>query len=380
MIINSFDFRNFFINFALLPSNLSFSNYFSTMKFVLVGFVLLFTICTQALSQKDSAPKSDKEIESIRIVIDAGHGGIDPGTEGSKDNLKDEKDITLDIALKVGRFINDNYENIQVVYTRKRDITVSLEQRVAIANETKADYFVSIHCNSSKKKEVYGSQMHVHDFTYRKSTKLAQLLDEEFTTRAKRNSKGLFNSKDRRFNLYVLQYTNMPGVLIETGFLSHKQEEIFLNSDNGQEIIASAVYRGIKNFLTASGYKLVEKEKPKTEDKKMTTKKENENKSTILVSYKEKNLPPTKAKNPKNEKVVYKVQISASPKKISMNHADFKKLDMKIEESKNEEKKGVLTYKYTVGKVYTIEDAFILMEYVQKKGFKDAFIIKEDRE
>jgi N-acetylmuramoyl-L-alanine amidase len=326
---------------------------------------------------KNANQKASNETEVVKVVIDAGHGGIDPGTEGSSSKFKNEKDITLDIALKVGQLVNENYENIKVIYTRKRDITVSLEQRVAIANEAKADYFVSIHCNSSHKKDVSGTQMHVHDFTYRKSTKLAQILDEEFTTRAKRNSKGLFNAKDRRFNLYVLQYTTMPGVLIETGFLSHKEEEEFLNSESGQEIVASAIYRGIRNFLTQSGYKLIAKEKE--EDKKAVAKQDSKNaNSAVLANYKEEKTPP-RAKAPKDEKVVYKVQISASPKPISTNHTDFKKLDMKIDEIKNEEKKGSFFYKYTVGNVYTIEDALTLMEYVRKRGFKDAFIIKMNR-
>ncbi|TAH17399.1 MAG: N-acetylmuramoyl-L-alanine amidase [Cytophagales bacterium] len=339
----------------------------------LVGFVV-FLLFTEVAAQKKVAVKE----ESIKVVIDPGHGGIDPGTERRTPNFKDEKDLVLAIALKVEELINESYSNIKVIQTRNKDVTVSLEQRVAIANEAKGDYFVSIHCNSSEKKHISGTQMHVHDFTYRKSTKLAQILDEEFTTRAKRNSKGLFNSKDRRFNLYVLQYTNMPGVLIETGFLTHKQEEEFLNSDNGQEIIAAAIFRGIRNFLTQSGHKLTAKEK--TEDKILAKKdpKNRESKNnTSLASYKD-NTPP-KLKNATDGKVVYKVQISASPKKISLNHAEFKKLDMKIEEAKATEKNGDTTYKYTVGNVYTIEDALELMEYIRKNGFKDAFITKFGR-
>ncbi len=358
---------------------------FESMRFLMI--VCLICAFSGVKAQKNTHSKVDtsknthqttsNETAIIKVVIDAGHGGIDPGTEGSSPKFKNEKDITLDIALKVGQLVNENYENIKVIYTRKRDLTVSLEQRVAIANEAKADYFVSIHCNSSHKKDVSGTQMHVHDFTYRKSTKLAQILDEEFTTRAKRNSKGLFNAKDRRFNLYVLQYTTMPGVLIETGFLSHKEEEEFLNSESGQEIVASAIYRGIRNFLVQSGYKLIAKEKE--EDKKVLAKQDDKNtNNAILVNYKEEKIP-TSAKAPKDEKVVYKVQISASPKPIPANHSDFKKLDMKIDEIKNEEKKGSFFYKYTVGNVYTIEDALTLMEYVRKRGFKDAFIIKLNR-
>lgn len=354
-------------------------------RYLLVCGVLLFLSFTKAEAQKNENPnEGDREV--IKVVIDAGHGGIDPGTEGSKPELKDEKDIALDIALKVETLLKETYDNIKVIQTRKRDITVSLEQRVAIANDTKGDYFVSIHCNSSKKKEIYGTQMHVHDFTYRKSTKLAQILDEEFTTRGKRNSKGLFNSKDRRFNLYVLRYTNMPGVLIETGFLSHKQEEEFLNSENGQEIVASAIFRGIRNFLTASGHTLNEKIVAKKEsEKKIADKKVGKNakdnkneKSSSLVKY--ENQTPPKLKSPNiNEKVVYKIQIYASPKKISLSKEEFKKLDMKITENKTADKNGETTYKYTVGNVYTIEDGLELMEYVRKKGFKDAFIAKFGR-
>jgi N-acetylmuramoyl-L-alanine amidase len=352
-------------------------------KFGLFITCLLSVCVTTLQAQKKVNQKIDNEIETVKVVIDPGHGGIDPGTEGSKDELKDEKDITLDIALKVGALVNENYDNVKIIYTRKRDITVSLEQRVGIANDSKGDYFVSIHCNSSKKKHIYGTQMHVQDFTYRKSTKLAQILDEEFTTRAKRNSKGLFNSKDRRFNLYVLQNTTMPGVLIETGFLSHQQEELFLNSENGQDIVAAAIFRGIRNFLSQSGHKLSikEKEEGKKESEKKETAKKNEKdiKNLQLTSYNEKIPPKMKSPTLTNEKVVYKIQIFASPKKINITQGEFKKLDMKINEIKTEDKKGDITYKYTVGNVYTIEDALELMEYVQKKGFKDAFIAKFGR-
>ncbi len=345
---------------------------------------LLICVCIVPLqAQKKVSQKVDNEAETIKVVIDPGHGGKDPGTEASSDKLKNEKDIALDIALKVGELINEKYDNVELIYTRKTDVTVSLEQRVVIANEAQGDYFISIHCNASYKKHIFGTQMHVQDFTYRKSTKLAQILDEEFTTRAKRNSKGLFNSKDRRFNLYVLQNTNMPGVLIETGFLSHKQEELFLNSENGQDIVAAAIFRGIRDFLSQSGHKLSIKEKE--EDKKEIAKKNEKGKNgkntkdAELVSYNSKNPPKMKNPTTTNEKVVYKIQIFASPKKIALNQGEFKKLDMKINEIKTEDKKGDLTYKYTVGNVYTIEDALELMEYVQKKGFKDAFISKFSR-
>ncbi len=349
------------------------------MKVLAVLSLLVFVAFTEVVAQKKEAQKDNDKEEIIKVVIDPGHGGIDPGTEHRTANLKDEKDLVLAISLKVEALINENFNNIKVIQTRNKDVTVSLEQRVAIANAAKGDYFVSIHCNSSEKKHIYGTQMHVHDFTYRKSTKLAQVLDEEFTTRAKRNSKGLFNSKDRRFNLYVLQYTNMPGVLIETGFLSHKAEEEFLNSENGQEIVAAAIFRGIRNFLIQSGHKLSVREKG--EDKNILGKKnekyqKSENNAS-LASYKDKT--PPKLKSPPNEKVVYKVQISASPKKIALTHAEFKKLDMKINEIQVPEKKGEVSYKYTVGNAYTIEDALELMEYVRKNGFKDAFITKFER-
>jgi N-acetylmuramoyl-L-alanine amidase len=362
------------------------------MKYILVLCVSLLIVNMPLKAQKkETAAEVEKEV--IKVVIDAGHGGLDPGTEGSKADLKDEKDITLDIALKVEALLKEKYENIKVVQTRKRDITVSLEQRVAIANDTKGDYFVSIHCNSSTKKEIYGTQMHVHDFTYRKSTKLAQILDEEFTSRAKRNSKGLFNSKDRRFNLYVLRYTNMPGVLIETGFLSHRQEEEFLNSENGQEIVASAIFRGIRNFLTDSGHTLSEKETPKKEEEKKIasgkksgkdSKETKGEKNASLVSYQKQRqtageMPPRAKLDAPDEKVVYKIQIYASPQKTPLSKAELKKLEMKITENKATDKKGDTTYKYTVGNVYTIEDALELMEYVRKKGFKDAFISKYGR-
>jgi N-acetylmuramoyl-L-alanine amidase len=222
------------------------------------------------------------------VVIDAGHGGKDPGAQGRTSN---EKDITLAIALKVGEYLKKYTDNIKVVYTRTSDVFIPLDERAEIANKKKADLFVSIHVNSTTKSYVTGTETYVmglhksqdnldvavkensaifYEDNYKKkyegyspddpatyivmnlyqnayldwSLDLAQEIQTQFRERAKRKDLGV-----RQAGFLVLWKTTMPSVLIEVGFISNRNEEIYLNSQYGQEIIASAIYRAIKNYF-----------------------------------------------------------------------------------------------------------------------------------
>lgn len=293
--------------------------------------------------------------KTIRVVLDPGHGGHDPGTLRSNKKFAHEKDIVLEITQLVARYIEENLENIELIHTRQADNFVSLKDRVDLANNAEADFFISIHCNFSPRPWVSGTQVHIHDHAFVRSLALAQSIDEEFRTRARRPSRGIFNTKDRRHSLYVLQYTTMPGVLIEVGFLSNKEEEKYLNEQYGKEIIASAIYRGLRNYLVAAGTGVRFKTGSPAAKKLLREEKTD------------------------GDKIRYRVQITASENRIPLGHHDFRKLKMPVSEHVFEGE--TYRYRYTVGDAFDdITKATELMREVRQKGFPDAYLIIDPKQ
>ena len=224
------------------------------------------------------------------VVLDAGHGGKDPGTIGSKD-VNREKDINLAITLEVGRLLQENQKDIKVIYTRDTDVFLELGQRANIANKAKADLFVSIHTNSQPKEvlnKAYGVQTYtlclstastnlevekrensvvkfekdggrqynysrnveddimfelMQDRDMKESVKFAKLVQNHMVTGAGRNNKGV-----QQANLAVLRLTYMPSVLLEVGFISNANEEEFLMSDAGRKKMALSIYKAIVQY------------------------------------------------------------------------------------------------------------------------------------
>lgn len=223
------------------------------------------------------------------IVIDAGHGGKDPGNLGTRRYATTEKDIALAVALKLGAYLEENFPEIKVVYTRKTDVFVPLKTRADIANEAKGDLFVSVHCDAFHQSSVHGATSLVlgrnHDdenrvairensailmednyeeryqgFDPRKpeslialnlyqnnylnqSVLLAKEIQDQFRERVNRRDRGV-----KQQPLYVTSRTAMPAVLVELGFLTNPQEEDFLNSEKGQVYMASAIFRAIRDY------------------------------------------------------------------------------------------------------------------------------------
>jgi N-acetylmuramoyl-L-alanine amidase len=225
-----------------------------------------------------------------KIVLDAGHGGKDPGNLGSRSR---EKDINLAVTLLVGKYIKENMPDVEVVYTRKDDSFPSLKERPQIANNNKADLFVSIHSNSAPNKSAFGTETFVmgtkhfeanFDIVKREnsvillednyeenyegfdpsspesymmfnlmskvhfenSVSLADQIETQFRDRVGRKSRGV-----KQGPFYVLWTPSMPSVLVELGFLSNSEEERFLMSDAGKEYMASAIYRSIRDYKEA---------------------------------------------------------------------------------------------------------------------------------
>lgn len=247
-------------------------------------FLLFFSIIILCAS---FTPLGIKEYRVRKIVIDAGHGGKDSGTIGS---FSYEKDVALEIALKLGNIINKYMEGVEVIYTRKDDTFISLENRANIANKNGADVFISIHCNAVGNHEVYGTETWVmgphktagnlevakrenavvlleedYETNYEgfdpnapeshilfslyqnayigNSLKLAQNIENQFKDRVGRNSRGV-----KQAGFLVLWKTSMPSVLVETGFLSNKKEEKYLNDELKQSYIASGIFRAFRDY------------------------------------------------------------------------------------------------------------------------------------
>lgn len=227
-----------------------------------------------------------REFKIRTVVIDAGHGGKDPGTVGK---IFKEKDIVLKIALKVGEYIEKNVPDVKVVYTRKTDKFIELGERSAIAMRNKADLFISIHANAISNPATYGTETWVmglhkseenlavakrensvilHEENYEEryegfdnspesyimltlmqnaylenSLKFADKIEKQFKTKAGRHSRGV-----KQAGFVVLYKTAAPSVLVEAGFLSNATEEKFLGTENGQDMIASGIYRAFKDY------------------------------------------------------------------------------------------------------------------------------------
>lgn len=220
------------------------------------------------------------------IVIDAGHGGKDPGTIGVAGTR--EKDVALGVALKLGKLIEQSLKDVKVVYTRKNDTFIELYRRAQIANEANGKLFISIHCNSTERKpssangfEIYllrpGKtenavriaekenevvKLEENPNRYQKLTEENFILvtmrqsafvkySEEFAEKASETMANLLkiqNSGVKQAGFYVLVGASMPNVLVETGYLSNRKEERVLRSADGQRRIAEALFEGIRKY------------------------------------------------------------------------------------------------------------------------------------
>jgi len=229
-------------------------------------------------------------VKEWTVVIDAGHGGKDPGTLGSKSK---EKNVALAVALKTGKYISENLKDVRVIYTRDNDTFIGLDERAAIANRNKADIFISIHANGMDDKRPYGSETWVlgqsmddanlklamkensvitfeEDYetkyegydpnsvesfiifslmqnTYLKqSTEFASIIQSQFRERVGRKDRGV-----KQAGFVVLWRSTMPSVLVELGFLSNAEEEKYLISETGQDFLASAIFRAFRDYKSS---------------------------------------------------------------------------------------------------------------------------------
>lgn len=337
------------------------------------------------------------------VVLDAGHGGHDTGALGKNSR---EKDITLAIVLKLRDYIHDNMKDVKVVLTRDDDTFVELYRRAHIANEKNADLFISIHCNSTKATAVYGIEtfvMGLHkssaNLAVAKAENAAILLEEDYVEKYDGfdpNSpegniffsmmQNAFLDKSLAFagrvqhqlidNLHmanrgikqagflVLYKTAMPGVLIETGFISNPKDEKFLLSEKGQDQMAEYIFKALEEYKIQVEGKSGEISKT---DSISADNQVNVPKNVKNVKKQEINTDNTKQSDPKA--VSFRVQFAMFPEARPTDAEEFKG----IENVKMYFHGG--SYKYTSGDCDNMDDALKLRKEIIAKGYKDAFIV-----
>lgn len=342
----------------------------------LSGLLLIIGVFLMSSFSLDNstAPTDDKFV----IVLDAGHGGHDPGRP--TDLGYTEKEIALKIVLQVGKELEKN-PNIKVIYTRKTDVFVKLRERARIANKADADLFVSIHCNAHHT-QASGTETFVvgvgntkrnldiakeenevifleddHEEHYEgfdpnspasiigltlmqeeyvdQSIMLANLIETNFSKLNKRKSRGV-----KQASLWVMHNTYMPSVLIETGFITNKKEGAYLNSKAGQTQISNSIVTSILEY------------------------KQNIGKGTVAPTE-----VLTKDSASVHEGVIFKVQLAASSKDLALKSYNFKGLD-----ELSKVKQGNL-YKYFSGNTNDYTYAKRIKTQAITKGYATCFIV-----
>lgn len=359
---------------------------------ILYTYLTIFTCLLSLFNPFGTYAQSEFGVRTV--VIDAGHGGKDPGAVGK---ITYEKHITLAVSLKLGKYIEQNMKGVKVIYTRTSDKFIPLDKRSSIANDANADVFISIHVNSLENKRVFGTSswvmgLHVSDenlkiaqkendvikyesnheakyegydphsaeslimFSLMQNEHLDQSLD--LASRIQAQFKGTLSRKDRGVNqagFVVLWKTSMPAVLVETGFISNAKEEKYLASAKGQDYIASAIFRAFKAYTKSLGTS--------------TNTKSPEIKSKTVV--REKEILPTVLKEEpvkKNKDLFFSLQILSSAVALPRNNAKIRNL-AGVYEIKH---KGL--YKYYVGKYSTYKRVVARKKQLKTK-YKGAFVV-----
>jgi N-acetylmuramoyl-L-alanine amidase len=353
-------------------------NYIRTVKWTLAlaPLLLLFSFGRMA--------EPEMELQTIKtVVIDAGHGGKDPGCHG---NSAHEKNVCLAMALQLGKQIKARYPNIKVVYTRDKDVFIELDERARIANKANADLFICIHANAASA-AAYGTETYVlglhkteaqakiadrenstiyleddkgekykdfdmsPDAIIARQLQLSVFLDQSISFAGKLQKEfkniGRYDRGVKQAGFLVLYKTTMPSVLIETGFLTNPEEEKFLADTTGQRKMSTAMFTAFEKY-------------------------KNELEGVDQQTGGKKPVPNVTAPEPEKEvdrKVVFRVQVETSETKVSTTAARFKGLPVYEYRQDN-------LYKYTIG---TFENDFsAASKYkneLREKGFANAFVV-----
>ena len=396
-------------NYKIFFSLMSFKCMFKTSKIRIACLILLLSIHT--IGQCVSKTTGIYKIKTI--VLDAGHGGHDTGCHGPTGSY--EKDVTLEIILMVGKLIEQKYPDIKVLYSRKTDIFIPLQDRALLANNNNADLFLSVHCNANPNKSAYGTEtylmgLHVsqanldvakrenaviklednYQNTYdgfdpdspeamialslaqnaniEQSTFLASKVQEHLTTNLNRYNRGV-----KQAGFWVLYRTTCPSILIETGFLTNKTEEKYLTSDDGQQALSGAIFQAFEDYKNTveKGNKLTP---PVIENQEENIIKEIPVIETTPIITPPKNQNPVKQvpdpkENESEKGIIYKVQIKSTTKLLAKTDPAYKLFN----NLKYDKMDGVYKYAYTPYDDYDL--AVKVLKKARASGYKDAFMV-----
>lgn len=371
------------------------------MKSIPVTFLLFISFFLFSFTANDGKKTASKTKDGGKyslktVVIDAGHGGHDVGCVGGHAH---EKDIALAIALKLGKLIEDNFDDVKVIYTRKTDVFIGLGERAEIANKNKADLFISIHCNAAENKSAYGTETFVmgvektdDNLNVAKRENSSVLLEKDyeikydgfdpkspeshiifslyqntflnhslsFASKVEYQFKksGRLSRGVKQAPFMVLFRTTMPSVLIESGFLSNNNEQKLLTSTRGQEDVAKGIFHAFSEYK-----------------QEMEMSASAKGQSTVLASKDGMIQPKGEAAKPKDTKTAvvsdtyFTVQFTTSSKPLSLSSGKIKNIaDVHVEEVNKS------LYRYLRGKYTDIDEAKKAQAELKDLGYKDAFI------
>lgn len=351
--------------------------------------------------------------EKFTIIIDPGHGGGDHGTPHRKCK-QDEKTIALKVALKLGRLIENNYSDVNVVYTRKTDKYPSLPERTQIAKKNKGDLFISIHVNACPNSRVRGFETYIfgtegsqsgkkrveerlveerenldisgkmvnfdtdidietkilcqaqREKHNKQSLEIANAVHSNLIASLKRTSyaKNVVSRGVKAKNLFVLCYSPMPAILVELGYMSNVAEERFINTDDAQSTFANALYQGFKQYKK----KWDKRQLSSSDDSKVDEPKDEPKPQQTEQTEPEQQNPPQQQTS---GNVVWKIQFLTSDKLLKDGARQFKGLSP----VSYYKEKG--HYKYTYGSSPTSRGLNKHLRMVTKL-FPGAFPVKFD--
>lgn len=389
--------------------------------FRIAALAVLFTVAAAFNPRPFAAEEEGVNI----IVIDPGHGGKDPGNLGTGRYKDREKDVSYDVSLLVKQYIEENLPGTKAILTRNDSQFIELYQRTVIANRANADLFISIHCNANDNHSAYGTESFVlgmgekdqrlnktaqlenaarllednwesnyekldasnpaaiialrayQDAFLEQSISIADEIQHQFEGRVKRRNRGV-----KQQPLAVLRGSTMPAVLVELGFLTNPGEEDFLQSTRGKELLASAIYRAIKEYKykRESRDAMIQGVEGQTsifdqiEEAPPTTTTENTTPSQAAVAVEQAPAPVTTAPAPAvPSSLFFAVQLAVSRNDLACAPENFKGL----EGVWKEEQYGL--FKYYCGKISTFKEVEALKTTVVEH-FPDAYIVAFEKD
>ena len=389
--------------------------------FRIAALAVLFTVAAAFNPRPFAAEEEGVNI----IVIDPGHGGKDPGNLGTGRYKDREKDVSYDVSLLVKQYIEENLPGTKAILTRDDSQFIELYQRTVIANRANADLFISIHCNANDNHSAYGTESFVlgmgerdqrlnktaqlenaarllednwesnyekldasnpaaiialrayQDAFLEQSISIADEIQHQFEGRVKRRNRGV-----KQQPLAVLRGSTMPAVLVELGFLTNPGEEDFLQSTRGKELLASAIYRAIKEYKykRESRDAMIQGVEGQTsifdqiEEAPPTNTTENEAPSQAAVAVEQAPAPVTTAPAPAvPSSLFFAVQLAVSRNDLACAPENFKGL----EGVWKEEQYGL--FKYYCGKISTFKEVEALKTTVVEH-FPDAYIVAFEKD